>query len=108
MRRRLHQHWQTFRAGTPGRRFRERYRRRARERKQGASQIGRVLLLAAAVLCILIAIPLMVLPGPAVVFYALAAFLIAGESIWVAILLDKTELLLRRWAERFRQWRTKS
>lgn len=105
MRRRLRHYWSQFRRAEPGQRFRDRYRRREQERRNGGSQWSRILLLALAVIFILIAIPLMVLPGPAVVFFALAGFLVAGESAWTAALFDRTELLLRRLFKRLRRER---
>ncbi len=108
MRRRLRHYWQEFRHAEPGQRFRARYRRRERERRAEGSQWSRILLLALAVICILIGIPLMILPGPAVVFFALAGFLIAGESGWVATLLDNGELLMRRLFRHLRSRRPKA
>ncbi len=103
MRHRLRHYWHEFRDAQPGQRFRQRYHRREVERAKGGAQWSRLLLIALACLCILIAIPLMVLPGPAVVFYALAGFLVAGESGWVATFMDRGELQLRRLLNRFRK-----
>lgn len=100
---RLRRTWQEFRNAPPGSRFRQRYTRRTEERAQGESQWSRPLLLAAAVVNILIAIPLMVLPGPAILFYLIAGFLIAGESIWVARIMDRLELSVRRILRRWRR-----
>ena len=96
MRNRLRHYWQEFKSAAPGERFHERFQRRARERALEGFQWSRILLIGLAFVCILIAIPLMVLPGPAVLFYAIAGFLIAGESSWMAALLDRAELWLRR------------
>ena len=96
MRNRLRHYWQEFKSAAPGERFHERFERRERERALEGFQWSRVLLISLALLCILIAIPLMILPGPAVLFYALAGFLLAGESSWLARGLDRTELWLRR------------
>ena len=107
MRHRLRHYWHEFSTAAPGQRFRERYARRERERRAGGSQWSRALLIGIALLCILIALPLMILPGPAVLFYALAGFLVAGESAWMAALFDRTELLLRRLFKRPGQPRLK-
>lgn len=48
-----------------------------------------------AVVAIVIAVFLMVLPGPAVLFYFFAGTLLASESLFVARLLDWAELRLR-------------
>ena len=104
MRRRLREYWREFRHAPPGDRFRSRYRRRKRDRQNGESQWSRPLLILAALLCMGIAVPLMVIPGPAVLFWALAGFLIAGESAAAAKWLDLTELtgrqLINRWKAR--------
>ncbi len=55
-----------------------------------------------AALFVRMAIPLMCIPGPAIVFWALAAFLSAGESRWLAHLLDRGELAIRRLWQRWR------
>ena len=62
------------------------------------------MLLGIALLCIMIAIPLMILPGPAILFYLIAGFLIAGESRWMAALFDFIELSARHG---WRRWRDK-
>lgn len=54
-----------------------------------------------------IAVPLMIIPGPAILFWLLAGFLIAGESGTVAKWLDRSELAARRlwnhWKKKRRQ-----
>ena len=57
----------------------------------------------AALVSLAIAIVLTVLPGPAFVFYALAGGLIAGESAWVARVLDRWEVVARRIIARIRK-----
>ncbi len=103
MPRRLRELWREFRRAEPGQRFRARFRRRAAERAAGSSQWSRIILIAIALLSIVVAIPLMILPGPATLFYLLAGFLLAGESSWVAALLDHGELLARRLGRRLRR-----
>ncbi len=107
MRHRLRHYWHEFRTAEAGQRFRERYARRERERSSGGSQWSRIVLIGIALLCLVIAVPLMILPGPAVLFYALAGFLVAGESAWMAALFDRIELLLRRLFKRPGQKRLK-
>jgi len=60
-----------------------------------------------AVISLGIAVLLSVLPGPAFVFYGLAAALLAIESLWVASALDRGELALRRRLTRFQSWRAR-
>ncbi len=100
--RRIKTFWREFREASPGERFRNRYRSRAKKRARGEKLLGRPLILGLAGLSVLIALPLMVMPGPAVVFWGLAGFLLAGESAWVARSLDWLELKV---LERWRDWR---
>ena len=106
MRRRLREYWREFRHAPPGDRFRSRYRRRERERLNGESQWSRPLLILGALLCMGIATPLMILPGPAIFFWALAGFLVAGESTTAAKWLDLTELTGRQWINRWKRRRS--
>lgn len=96
--------WREFRDAAPGERFRNRYRRRAEQRARGETQLSRPLIIFLALLCCLVAIPLMLTPGPAIVFWGLAGFLISGESAWLARTLDWSELRVR---ERWKQWRSR-
>jgi hypothetical protein len=57
--------------------------------------VRRVLLLVAALGSLVIGVFLMFVPGPAVVFYFLAATLLAGESLYLARLMDWAEVRLR-------------
>ena len=95
--RRLKTFWQEFRDAAPGNRFRDRYRRRRDQRHRGQTQLSRPIIVVLALLCCIVAIPLMITPGPAFVFWGLAAFLIAGESAWAARMLDWIELKGREW-----------
>lgn len=102
MSRRVRKIWREFRASEPGQRFQDRYARRHAERQAGEPWWHGPRTYAVAALFVLIAIPLMFTPGPAIVFWALAAFLIAGESRWLARLLDRGELAIRRLWQRWR------
>lgn len=67
----------------------------------------RVVLIAAAVVCLAIAVVLSVIPGPAIPFYFLAGGLLATESRAVARAMDWSEVRARRvaaWGKR--RWRT--
>ncbi|MCF3652305.1 hypothetical protein [Synoicihabitans lomoniglobus] len=105
---RMREHWQEFRTAEPGHRFQERFDRRARERANGGSQLSRILIIGFALVCLAIAIPLMILPGPAILFYLLSGFLLAGESGWIASGMDRLEKLLRRIFKRPGRRRLKS
>jgi len=89
--------WREFRDAAPGERFRNRYRRRAEQRARGETQLSRPLIIVLALLSCLVAIPLMFTPGPAIIFWGLAGFLISGESAWLARTLDWGELRCREW-----------
>jgi hypothetical protein len=97
MRQTLKQRWQALSRGRAGQRFQDRYTA-AKKSRQDASwgQRGlRVLWLAVALIALGIAVLLMFLPGPAVLFYFLAGTLLARESLYVARLLDWIEVQLR-------------
>lgn len=88
----------------PGRRFRNRCD--AMRRDGGPGFWGRIGLYASAILCILIGIVLVFIPGPAVLFFFLAGGLLATESPVIARWMDKLELLVRRvWNTIRRRWR---
>jgi hypothetical protein len=62
-------------------------------------------LIAGAGLSFAIGVVLAVIPGPAIVFFALAGALAAAVSAWVARVLDRAEVLGRRLISRFQHWR---
>ncbi len=88
----LRRRWRTFRSAPAGRRFQQRYRRRAP--RAGALRKGVVMCVAIAMLAAGIA--LLVLPGPGVLVIVLAAALIAGESLVAARILDRVDLWIAR------------
>ena len=102
---RLRQELKTLRAGTPGHRFRARYDRhqRSEESQRWLHRAGRLL---GAAVAFVVGVVLVFIPGPAIVFFALAGALLASDWLWVARLLDWSEVKLRRvweWARRFWQ-----
>jgi len=100
----LRRSWSDFRNAPPGHRFRTHHRSRANRGPKRSRVFARFLAITGAVFCLLIAIPLIILPGPAVLFFALAGLLLAGESRFMAALCDYFELLgrnsIRRWQRR--------
>mgnify|MGYP003638459923 CR=1 FL=1 len=94
--------WRELRRGKPGHRFTAYYQSREERRRAGESRWHRPLRIIGALLSIVVAIPLMVLPGPAVLFYAIAGLLIAGESAVVARILDRCESFIHRQWQRWR------
>lgn len=84
--------WRELKRSRPGQRFQNRYHR-ARQNKSSAGK--RIAWIAAAVVCIAIGIVLMVIPGPAILFFLAAGGVLATESLAVARALDWSELRLR-------------
>lgn len=95
---RLREEWQRFRAYPAGERF-----ARVHEQQKGAPAWVRPAMLIGAVVSFAIGVPLAVLPGPAVLFFAISAGLLAAQSAWVARQLDRAEVALRRLLKRFRR-----
>ena len=87
--------WKALWRSRPGRRFQERYEA-SRRKRATASLVGRVIRLVLALGLVTIGVVLVLIPGPAIVFFALAGGLLAAESRRVARLLDWTEVKLRR------------
>ena len=101
----LRQVWTEFRAAPPGRRFRARYQRRTDTTLKGSRFWARCFAIIGAMICPVIAIPLLILPGPAIVFFTLAGLLLAGESRFFAALCDYVELLIHTWIRRLQKRR---
>lgn len=99
----LKQHWSQLRHAPPGERFERRYRA---SHGQGSrrSILRRVLLVVLAVALTAVGIVLMFIPGPAILFFFLAGAIFAEESRWVARLLDRLEVRLRRIWHALQQW----
>ncbi|HEY6079479.1 MAG TPA: hypothetical protein VIW29_11780 [Polyangiaceae bacterium] len=92
--RQLRKGWTELKASPPGERFQEAYHRQKRA-DQGRSAAARWLRPIAALLSFAIGVVLVFIPGPAVVFFALSATLLATQSLRVARVLDQTEVWLR-------------
>ena len=93
----LQRKWRELKALPPGKRFQT-----VHQRQSGAPAWVKPVLIVSAVIAFAIGILLTVLPGPAVVFYALAGALVATESAWVARWLDRGEVELRKLVKRVR------
>jgi hypothetical protein len=80
--------WDQLRASRAGKRFQHFHD------AQGARRLGwaRALTLLAVVLCLAIGVVLAFIPGPAILFFALAAALTATQSRWLACKLDRAEI----------------
>jgi len=84
--------WRALRSAPPGERFQQRFHARRLVRKRGLSRVlaifgGTAVLVAGAVM--------LVAPGPGILVLALGAALVAEESLWMARLLDRSELRIR-------------
>jgi len=90
----LAKEWRSLRAGTPGRRFRDRYQRNRKAQRQHWA--GRVLRFVLAALLLAGAIVLTVIPGPATPLFFLAGALIATDWLWMAKVMDRLEVWLRK------------
>ena len=100
--------WQTVQHDHAGRRFQDRYEAAREARKDGSwrRRAVRVFRLLVALVAFVIGVFLMVLPGPAILFFLIAGGLLAAESIYVARLLDWSEVKLRAgwaWVQRLSQ-----
>ena len=95
--------WYRFQADSPGRRFKQQFRR---WRESGRTRLTKVLFIAAGVLLIAIGILLLFIPGPGIPTILLGALLIAQQSWPLARALDRTEVRLRNLLMRsWRSWR---
>ena len=95
---------QTFESALPGRRFEKLYE--ARKRSDGTSRIAFTaiggLLLAGRVV-------LLFIPGPGLVLIAFGGALVAQQSLWLARMLDRLELTLRKLLRKARScWKRSS
>ena len=94
---RLRQQWQELLKAPPGKRFRQRYEHRARERK---TLWTRILWSALAVVIIVAGIVALPLPGPGTIVIAAGLALLAQESLVVARFCDRLELAVRNLVSR--------
>jgi hypothetical protein len=88
----MREQWREFKHWPPGQRFvlfHEAQRTRL-------SKWQRALLLIGTLVSLAVGVVLVFMPGPAVVFFGLAAALLAAQSVWIARRLDAFERWLRR------------
>jgi len=88
-----------LREAAPGERFTEFNRRMRAE----SPSWMRPLYLGAAAVAFAIGVVLAFIPGPAVLFFALTAALLATQSSWLAAQLDRAEVKLRDWLDSHRR-----
>jgi len=92
--RQLRKGWTELKDSQPGKRFQDAYHRQ-KQADKGRSAAARWLRPILALLSFAIGVVLAFIPGPAVVFFALTATLLATQSLRVARALDRTEVWLR-------------
>jgi hypothetical protein len=97
----LKREWRAFEGERPGKRFEQHYRR-THDVKRSKANV--VLYWLGALVAFAIGVVLVFIPGPAVLFFLIAAALVATQALWLARLLDRGELRLRAWARRFKGW----
>ena len=90
----LKKRWRALSAGTPGRRFRDRYHRN--QKNQQKNWIGRIVRIVVAAVVLVGAAILTVIPGPAIPLFFLAGALIASDWLWMAKVMDRAEVFLRK------------
>lgn len=87
--------WTALKRSRPGHRFRDRYERN-KQSKNAPKMIWRVVRVIAAAGFVALGIVFMFIPGPAILFYALAGALLSTDSLPVAKALDWTEVHSRK------------
>src|SRR5262245_5654291 len=87
----LKEHFHLLKTGSPGERFKQYYRR-----KKETHPLKMFFKILAGCLCLLIALPLTVTPGPAFVFFIVGFALLSAQSFTVATMLDAGELKIRK------------
>jgi hypothetical protein len=95
---RLRKEWRTFKAYPAGERF-----ARVHEKQKGAPPWVRPAMFVGAAVSFAIGVLLAVLPGPAVLFFAITGGLLAAQSAWIARQLDRAEVALRKLVKHFRR-----
>jgi hypothetical protein len=102
--RRMKASWTELKHWPAGQRFTKFYEKQHQQR----SAASRLLFPLAAIASLAIGVVLVFIPGPAIVFFALAVALIATQSRWVAKRADAAELALRKLWKRLRHKHTRA
>jgi Putative transmembrane protein (PGPGW) len=92
--RRLREGWWLFKAGKPGHRFRNRYRRNRRSGR-GRFAPRKVLVIVGGIMIVVASLLLAPLPGPGWGTLILGLVILAGELLILARFLDRAEIKLR-------------
>jgi hypothetical protein len=97
----MRKEWRAIRDAEPGERFEKHYRRT--HDVPGARKYA-VLYWLGALVAFAIGVVLVFIPGPAILFFLIAAALVATQALWLARRLDRAEVALRRWGRAFKAW----
>lgn len=89
----LQRTWSEVKAGKPGHRFRDHYRRRNHPGRHGA--IRKAVMIGAGAALIVVGVVALVLPGPGILVIAFGGALMSTESYFAAKALDVLELWAR-------------
>lgn len=95
--------WKHFVAVPSGRRFQMRHRL---QRAKAGGMLRKILISGFGGLIMLAGVAMLVLPGPGLLTMVIGAALIAEESLLAARALDRLDLYLTGWLQRWRAWRT--
>jgi hypothetical protein len=90
----LKKHWREFKASKPGERFQDMHERHGRAGHRAAG-VRRYLLIGLGVVLSLAGVLLLPVPGPGSLVIFVGVLMIARESLIVARMLDRLELMLR-------------
>lgn len=92
---RFHKDWDAFKSSPSGRRFQDVHKRREENGKGGTSTVRKFLMLGAGLALTAAGLFFLVVPGPGTVVIFVGIALIARESMLMARLLDRLEVLVR-------------
>lgn len=98
----INSRWRQFKNSSPGTRF-QKFHDEYRKTKWGRAWWTRALIITVCLILFVVGVFFMFVPGPAVVFYAIAGALGATQSRWMARNLDWLEVKLRPYAKRLAQ-----
>lgn len=93
--------WEKLKAGEPGHRFQDRYYRRHPEGKQ-INSLKRPFVFGFGLIIIGVGILLLLFPGPGWGTIILGVAFMAGESLFLAKILDLGELIIRKFLGKLR------
>ena len=102
----LKRRWAEFKRLEPGTRFQTEHDRHRRS-AAGKSPLRRAAYVVAAIVSFAVGVVLVFIPGPAVLFFAIAAGLLAIQSRAVARACDSCEVQLRKAVAALKRWKSR-